>query len=71
MENSNKWTKQAKRKNKKQWANDRICKKELKRQRVERLEKIDRGEIVPENSWGGHEKTHVLENAKFDAYYAK
>ena len=69
MENSNSWTKQAKRKNKKQWANDRINKKELKRQRIERLEKIDKGEFVPETNWE-NSKTHVLGNPNFDKYYA-
>ena len=48
MENTDSWTRQSKRKSKKQWANThKLDKNDRKRQRTDRLEKFDKGELEP------------------------
>jgi len=70
MENSNTWTKKAKRKGKKNWAQDRKTEADRKRQRTERLALIDSGQIQPtEDSQWKPKQTDELANPSFDKYY--
>jgi 16S rRNA C967 or C1407 C5-methylase (RsmB/RsmF family) len=72
MQNTDSWTKKgAKHKYKKNqnYAKSRADKNEHKRQRTERLEKFDNGDLDVKETW----KTHDIKlgNEKFDEYYWK